>query len=142
MPLHSQPQNRPVSRRVVGDPFWWPRPGRFLQEHGMGVTRQSDAEQPNVLFARSRKLADLADALPLQILSPNLSVDHDLLWNSITMSEPPNMKKPNSSPFCNLAPTSGVRFTEETAPIPTGITATSPTSGESITIRPRSWLYW
>src|SRR5215467_16191749 len=27
----------------------------------------------------SRRLADLADALPLQILPPNLSVDHDLL---------------------------------------------------------------
>src|SRR5215467_4582934 len=28
---------------------------------------------------KSRKLADLTDALPLQILPPNLSVDHDLL---------------------------------------------------------------
>jgi len=28
---------------------------------------------------KTRKLADLADALPLQILPPDLGVDHDLL---------------------------------------------------------------
>ena len=39
-----------------------------------------------------------------------------------------------------LAPTAGVRLTEETEPIPTGSTATSPTWVESMTINPRSWL--
>jgi homoserine O-acetyltransferase len=36
------------------------------------------------------------------------------------------MKKPNSSPLRSLAPSSGVRVTEETLPIPTGNTATGP----------------
>src|SRR5215469_872275 len=31
------------------------------------------------VIRKSRKLADLADALPLQILPPDLSIDHDLL---------------------------------------------------------------
>src|SRR5215470_4017538 len=48
----------------------------------------------------------------------------------------------DASPFCSLAPTSGVRLTEETKHIPTGRTATSPTSGESMTINPRSWSIW
>ena len=71
-------------------------------------------------------LADLADALSLQVLPADLGVDDDLtflLWNSITMSEPPNRKKRNSSPFSRRAPTSGVRATEETTDIPTGSTA-------------------
>src|SRR5215469_4199361 len=75
-------------------------------------------------------------------LPTSASIMTFLFWNSITMSEPPKRKKPNSAPFSSLAPTSGVRLTEETKPTPTGSTATSPTSGESMTINPRSWSTW
>src|SRR5215471_16682595 len=40
-------------------------------------------------------------------LPTSASITTFLFWNSITMSEPPKRKKPNSSPFCSLAPTSG-----------------------------------
>jgi hypothetical protein len=42
----------------------------------------------------------------------------------------------------SLSPTSGVMFTDETKAMPIGSTATKPTPGESMTISPRSWLYW
>jgi lipocalin-like protein len=37
---------------MVGVPPVWPRRGEVLQQHGLGVTRQLDAERPNFRIAR------------------------------------------------------------------------------------------
>ena len=49
-------------------------------------------------------------------------------WNKTMMSEPPNKKCPNSVPFSTSVPDMGLITTEDICAIPTGITATSPTS--------------
>lgn len=59
----------------------------------------------------------------------------------VRLSDSPNAKKPNSSPFTSVASTSAVRLTEGTCAMPIGSTATKP-SGESITINPRSCVNW
>jgi hypothetical protein len=42
----------PVTWRVVGVSALWPAPVRAPQEHGMGVSRQLDPEQPRFQIAR------------------------------------------------------------------------------------------
>jgi len=63
------------------------------------------------------------------------------LQKRVTISEPPNEKKPNSSPLARYAPGSAVKFTEETWAMPIGSTATIP-RGESMTMSPRSCVNW
>lgn len=90
---------------------------------------------------KRRRSADLSDALTLQILLPNFCVEHDFFV--LEQNQDVGAAEHEVAEFFALlqpGATSGVRLAEEMRPIPIGSTATKPTSGESMTIRPRSWL--